>query len=90
MVDTTDQSAMESLAPPPSLILKSDFSKLSMYPPSETFVKEEAEKVLLSPNDTKLWMDHLNTVLHNHKRGAAKAEATQRAKKSVQEPVCVT
>ena len=90
MVDTTDQSAMKSLAPPPSLILKSDFSKLSTYPPSETFVKEEAEKVLLTPDDTRIWMDHLNTVLLNRKRGAAKAAATRRAKKSVQEPVCVT
>ena len=63
MVDTTDQSAMESLAPPP-LILKSDVSKLSTYPPSETFVKKEAEKVLLTPDDTKIWMDHhLITVL---------------------------
>ena len=90
IVDTTDQSAMESLAPPSSLVLKSDFSKLSMYPPSATFVKEEAEKVLLTPDDTKIWMDYLNTVLLHRKRGAANAAATRRAKKSVQGPVCVT
>lgn len=71
--------------------LRSDFSKLSAYPPSETFVKEEAEKVLLTPDDTKIWMDHLNTVLlNNRKRGAAKAAAARHAKKSVQEPVHVT
>ena len=35
-------------------------------------------------------MDHLHTVLLNRKRGAAKAAATWRAKKSLEEPVHVT
>ena len=61
MIDTTDQLALKSVAPPPSQVLKSDFS---VYPPPETFIRQEAEKVLLSPDDTKIWMDHLHTVLY--------------------------
>ena len=89
MIDTTDQSALKSSAPPPSQVLKNDFSKLVAYPPTETFMQEEAKKVLLTPDDTKIWMDHLHTVILNRKRGAAKAAATRRAKRSLlaSEPV---
>ena len=82
MTDTTDPLALKSVAPPPSQVLKSEFSKLTVYPQPETFIRQEAEKVLLTPDDTKIWMDHLHTVLLNRKRGAAKAATTRRAKRS--------
>ena len=62
MIDTTDQSALQSSAPP-SQELKNDFSKLATYPPPETFIQEES----FADNDTKIWMDHLHTVLLNHR-----------------------
>ena len=46
---------------------------------------QEAKMVLLTPDGTKIWLDHLHTVLLNRRRGAAKAAATRRAKKSVRE-----
>ena len=43
--------------------------------------------MLLSPTDTRIWLDHLYTVQLNRKRGAAKASLTRRthAKKSLEQ-----
>ena len=40
-----------------------------------------SQKVLLTPNVTRMWMDHLHTVLQNRKRGARKAATTRQARK---------
>lgn len=37
---------------------------------------------MLTPNDTRVWLNHLHTVLLSRKRGAAKAAATWRANRS--------
>ena len=36
--------------------------------------------MLLSPTDTRIWLDHLYTVQLNRKRGAAKASLTRRTR----------
>ena len=36
--------------------------------------------MLLSPDDVRLWFDHLQTIEQNRKKGAEKAAATRRAK----------
>ena len=36
---------------------------------------------MLTPDVARLWLDHLNTVLINRRRGAKKAAATRQAKK---------
>lgn len=64
--------------PPPSIVLKSEFLKLDEYPPSQDFISNLAKKVLLTPEVTRLWLDHLHTVLLNRKRGAADARAKAR------------
>ncbi len=81
LTDVTDQRALCSTAPPPSTILKEEFSK-SPDCTTETFVKEAAKKALLTADDARIWIEHLQTVLKNRKRGAAKAAATRRAKKA--------
>ena len=40
--------------------------------------------MLLSVEETQIWLNHLRTVLKNRKRGAAKAAATRRLKKASQ------
>ena len=67
--------------PPPSTVLKREFSKLKEYSPSEEYVENVSRKVLLTPTVTQMWMDHLHTVLQNRKRGARKAAATRQARK---------
>ena len=67
--------------PPPSSVLKNEFWKLKAYPPTEQYIETTAAKVLLTPDVTRMWMDHLHTVLLNRKRGAKKAVATRQAKK---------
>lgn len=57
--------------PPPSVILKEKFSK--QVATSTASCPDLAKKVLLSEEETKIWLDHLAIVLENRKRGAAKA-----------------
>ena len=75
-----DTHATSSTAPPPSTILKEEFRK-AKHPISEKFLQEAAKKALLSIEDTKIWLEHLQTVLDNGRRGAKKAAATRRARK---------
>ena len=62
---------------PPSSVLKKEFSKLKKYPPPQEYIADIAKKVLLTPEVTHLWWDHLHTVLVNRKRGAKKAATTR-------------
>ena len=80
LTDVFDKQAMNSTAPLPSTILKQEFRK-AKKPVSETFLQNAARKALLSIEDTKIWLDHLQTVLNNRKRGARKAAATRQARK---------
>ncbi len=80
LVDVTDHDALSNTAPPPSSIIKRKFSKSPCDLGSESFIAEVAREALLPPEEAKIWLTHLQTVLANRKRGAAKAAAT-RAKK---------
>ena len=77
-VNVTDQEEMMSVAQPPSSVLK----QLVSTDMSDAVLKSAAERVLLSPEETQIWIDHLKTVTENHRRGAEKAAATRRAKKA--------
>ena len=76
-IDVKDKSAIAICIPPPSIVLKNEFSKLKEYPPTQDFIADVAKKVLLTPEVVRLWLDHLHTVLLNRKRGAKKAAATR-------------
>ena len=81
LTDVRDKAAMHSVALPPSAILKEEFSK-AKKPVDDKFVEEAAKKALLSTDDARIWLEHLQVVLNNRKRGAKKAAAT-RARNSV-------
>ena len=61
--------------------MKEEFSKAS-HPTSDDFIQVAAEKALLNQEDTRIWLEHLQTVVENRKCGAAKAAATGNAKKA--------
>ena len=48
---------------------------------SEDDLKAIAKKVLLHPDECRIWLNHLQTVLESRRRGAKKAAATRLAKK---------
>ena len=64
---------------PPSVVIKEFIAHNDS--PNDQELSELAKSVLLSVEDVKLWVEHLQVVARNRKRGAAKAAATRRAKK---------
>ena len=63
-VDVTSNSALLLSSPPLSSILKNEFSKLKDYSPQEDLYRQIVKKSLLTPEDTKIWID---TPLHSIK-----------------------
>ena len=80
--NTTDSVALNATSPPPSNVLKDKFNELHGRPITDEFVQSAAKEVLLTQEEVSIWLDHLNTILRNRKRGAAKAAATRQAKKA--------
>ena len=73
------QEALVKASNPPSVVIK-EFLQ-SNRSPSESQLRTLARSVLLPVQDVKLWVEHLETVAKNRKRGAAKAAATRKAKR---------
>jgi hypothetical protein len=49
---------------------------------SDDDIEKLARRYLLSPEDVKLWLDHLKQVTQNRKQGAEKAKVTHQKNKS--------
>ena len=81
LVDVTDSHAVSAVAKPPSATLKQLFSS-NKGKVSDEMVENAAKKVLLPPNECQIWLNHLQTVTENRRRGAQKAAATQKAKRT--------
>ena len=78
------ESLTSSLSPmtvPPSGLLKQAFLALRKYPPSHDECVALSKKVLLSPDQVRMWLEHLHTIDQNRKRGAKRAAATRRKRK---------
>ena len=55
-------------------------------PPSQIlydYIKNLADKCLLPPDEVKLWLQHLQQVAGNRKKGAEKAKVTRRGRKAL-------
>ena len=90
LVDVTDKEAMSSIASPPSTILKEFFSKAHIETEEDGFIEKASQQALLKRDDTKIWLEHIHTILQNRKQGAAQAAATRIARttsRSVSTPV---
>ena len=66
---------------PPSNQLKELFTR-SGAEPTDSELKEIASNCLLPENDVRMWLQHLNTISENRKRGASKAAETRKRKRS--------
>jgi hypothetical protein len=66
-------------AVPPSQVLAKVF-KDSVGFPTDELINATAKKVLLKPENVRIWFQHLQTVEANRKKGAKKAAATRKAK----------
>ena len=75
-VDVTDSAALKKLQQPPSKMLKGYFSNYN-----DDTIECISEKVLLPVEECKIWLEHLKTIVENHKRGAKKVPATRKSKK---------
>ena len=64
---------------PPSAVLKELFHN-SVGSITNDSVKNAAKLVQLPPTETHFWFEHLQTVVDNRLRGAAKAAASRRAR----------
>ena len=74
------RGATNHMLKPPSLVIKEFLqSKDNVYETAD--IDELARSVLLPAEEVKFWIDHLDTVKENRKRGAQKARLTRQAKK---------
>ena len=63
-------------------MIKEAFNDLKGKEPSDTDIQKLSKATLLPPGEVEIWLGHLQTVQANRKRGAEKASATRRQKKS--------
>ena len=80
-IDMSKKEDLNAVVMPPSIVLKEMFTELDKSSDREEFIQCAAMKVLLPVEETEIWFDHLQTVVNNRKRGAAKAAATRQRKK---------
>ena len=73
-------SPSRGMVKPPSVYIKETFDKLKTNP-SEQQIIELAKTVLLSPEEVKMWLKHLQTIKENRKQGAIKAAITRMNKR---------
>ncbi len=80
--ESTLTSLLSPMRKPPSAVLKEAFDSFQTFPPSdsEATYSELSKRVMLSVEDVKMWLDHLNTIQENRKKGAIKAAETRRQK----------
>jgi hypothetical protein len=64
---------------PPSQVLAQVFKDSVCFPTDEV-ISATAKKVLLTPEDIRMWFQHLQIVETNRKKGAKKAAATRKGK----------
>lgn len=66
---------------PPSQIIKEFHMNNKDVSHSDAEIDKLARRCLLSPDDVKIWLDHLKQVDQNRKQGAEKAKVTRQKNK---------
>ena len=80
LLNISKEYHLPAMSKPPSVIMKEAFQGLNGEP-SPSFIVELAKKCLLPSDEVSFWIEHLQQIQKNRKRGAAKAAATRRLKK---------
>jgi hypothetical protein len=85
LVNITNPQDVKTIVMPPSVVLKESFN--TKQPAAATEIADIcpdlAKRVLLSEDETKIWLNHLESIVQNRKRGAAKAALTRKKKGNV-------
>ena len=81
MIDLSNSTDLKAAAPVPSTLLKAKFKELKGEL-SDDDLAECAKAAILPVQEVNIWMEHLKTVAANRQRGAAKAAATRKSRKS--------
>lgn len=81
MVDVKNTSALKELPKPPSITTKEVFATRRDDELSDEFIQELSKRVLLPPEECRIWLEHLKTILENRRRGAQKAAETRRLRR---------
>ena len=78
----SDVAMFSPLSParPPSVVMKEMFKKIKGCPTDDQ-LQEIGKKVSLSPEHVRMWVEHLQTVAENRRRGAQKAAAKHKKNK---------
>ena len=82
MPDQALLSTLPVVKKPPSAIIREVFERHKDCPLTEDEITSTSKDVLLSPNEVKMWLAHLQTVKNNRKRGAKKAALTRQKKRT--------
>lgn len=84
LINITNPQEVKSIVMPPSVVLKESFASLKQEVTDIADVEcpDLAKKVLLSEEETKIWLNHLENIAQNRKRGAAKAALTRQTRKN--------
>ena len=72
-----DSRAVSMIPKPPFAVIKPLFFSSSGQV-SDEMVDNAAREVLLPPEECKIWLNHLQTVMENRRQGAKKAAATRK------------
>lgn len=72
------QSNNTPMIRPPSVMLKDFFASLQGSKPTDEMLQTIAEETLLPITEVQLWLEHLNTIFVNRKRGATKAALSRK------------
>ena len=78
--EVLQESSGIPMSNPPSQVLKTRFSELMGTEPSDNDVEKIAKETLLLPQEVRIWMNNLQSIQTNCRRGAEKAAATKRSK----------
>lgn len=84
-VNIKNKAALKKLQKPPSTVLKEFFNNDN----GET-IESISKKVLLQVEESKMWLEHLKGIVENRKRGAKKAAATRKSKRSASNLAALT
>ena len=76
MPEATFESTSPAMVKPPSQVIKEAFNLLKGKITVEV-VLDLSKSTLLPPEEVRIWIDHLQTIQVNRKRGAEKAATIQ-------------
>lgn len=81
-MDVRDSHALSTLLKPPSVVVKELFTA-NNGKIEGTMIDDIAKSVLLPPEECRMWLEHLRTVVENRRRGARKAAENRQARLQV-------